>query len=591
MTPIQPFRSRHAENSPDSDLAALRLLARPHSSLVVGVTVTSVLLTILEIVVIATISILAGQAITGTVRLPMLPELTTSSFLIIAAASVVAKVGLDLWNTKLYATLMFRFEAHMRTEIAELQAACSWSVIEDSDTGSIQSLLWTAVPRSRDGLAQLMGILTNLTSLILMLIATLLTAGWIVVPIALSLVVVGLILKPLIRASRNASANLNTHYRGYSRSLNESIAMSRESRVLGVQDIVAERLSDAGRAAAESVRQQTLYSQLLAKGYTDILYVAVIIGLAIIAGSNIRNPAPLMALVLLLYRSLGYGQGLQASLQAFATTGPFIREVNSWIRVLRSNGETDTCTRHFDRFESMDLRGAELVYPNGHTGIANVTLSIKYGEAVALVGPSGSGKSSLVSMLLALRNQTDGDVLMNGIPFESVDKRAWRRNLAFVPQDNLLFDANILENVRCWRDISEDRVVESLKQAHILDDVLAMQNGFLTEVGEGGKRLSGGQRQRICIARALAGDPTLLILDEPTSALDPASEQAVKSTLQAIKGTVTIIIIAHRMTTITLCDRVLVLDMGQLVADGSPEVVATNSSFFARALALSDGAS
>jgi len=411
-----------------------------------------------------------------------------------------------------------------------------------------------------------------------------------IVPVVIGLAIFGTLFRPLIRATRGASSRLRIAYGRYSRELNESITMSREARVLGIQDRIASALAQSGDAAAEAVAKQSFYSNLLSQGYSNALYVAIIVALAVIVGAGLSNPASMAATALLLYRSMGYGQGLQSALQSIAASAPFVADVNGWLTELEAASEVIPNATMVEEFEHFQFRSAELVYPNGHTGVTDLSITISPGESIALVGPSGSGKSSLVSLLLALRENTDGVVLINGLPLDQVDRRSWRSHLAFVPQESVLFETSILENVRCWRDISDERVREALHQANIYDEVVGMEAGLETDVGEGGRRLSGGQRQRICLARALAGDPDLLILDEPTSALDPQSERAVKDSLEQLKGKITMVIIAHRMTTISMCERVLVLrEDGHLPHDGPPNLGASQSDYFARALELSDG--
>lgn len=544
---------------------------------------------LLEIAVIAIIAALAGRMLGGSTAIPLFSHASDGMLIAIGIAAMITKLLVDLSYARSYSHALFNYESGLRRRIAELQATCSWSTIEDSPTGSIHSLLWTSVHRSREGFAQAISILTNVSSLVLMLAATVATARLMIIPVILGLILFGVGFRPLIKATRRASHELRSAYLNYGKELNESVAMSREARIVGIQDLLASRLADAGDSAAEAVAKQSLYSTLMRTGYSDALYVAVILGFAVISGSTIANPAPLAAVVLLLYRSLNYGQGLQSSLQSIASSGPFTADVNEWLDLLEASTEQQSDRALVPFFESLSFDDVELIYPNGHVGLSSISTTIQKGESVALVGPSGSGKSSLITLLLGLRSQTSGSILVNSEPMSTLDLRSWRGMLALVPQDNLLFDATVEDNVRCWRDISDDRVREALRQANILEEIIAMDGGLSTQVGEGGKRLSGGQRQRICLARALAGDPAILVLDEPTSALDPASERAVKESLEAIKGDVTLVIIAHRMTTITICDRVLVLSSGRLEHDGPPSAVARTSEYFATALDLSDG--
>lgn len=562
----------------------------PHRRTVITTGAVAGCSALMEVAVITIIASFAGRMLAEETSNPIFSGLSDRSLIAVAILTISVKILVDLLYARRYSHALYDYESGLRSRIAQLQANCGWATIEDSSAGSIHSLLWTSVHRSREGFAQAIGIISNLASLVLMLAATIVAARLMIIPVVVGLVAFGLGFRPLIRATRKTSLELREAYLEYGKELNESIAMSREARILGIQDLLASRLASAGDSTAKAVAKQSLYSTLMSTGYSDAIYVAVILGFAVISGASIADPAPLAAIVLLLYRSMGYGQGLQSALQNIASSGPFIADVNRWLNLLEANTENGGTVNQAGSFETISFDDVALTYPNGHVGLLGLSTTVCKGESIALVGPSGSGKSSFVTLLLALRRQTGGSIAVNGESMDELDLRSWRSNLALVPQDNLLFDATIEENVRCWRDIPDERIVKALRQANILDEVLAMDAGLATLAGEGGKRLSGGQRQRVCLARALAGDPALLVLDEPTSALDPASERAVKDTLEAIKGDVTLVIIAHRMTTITICDRVLVLDNGRLEHDGPPAVVARESEYFARALELSDGA-
>ena len=159
--------------------------------------------------------------------------------------------------------------------------------------------------------------------------------------------------------------------------------------------------------------------------------------------------------------------------------------------------------------------------------------------------------------------------------------------MAFVAQEALLFTGTVAENICFFRDgLDEATLRRAAAQANILADVDALPDGFDTHLGERGSRLSGGQRQRLSIARALAGDPELLVLDEPTSALDGQSEALIRATLGRLKGTMTIVIIAHRMSTLEMCDRIMVIEGGRMTAFDTPEGLHRHSDFYQHAMSI-----
>ena len=193
------------------------------------------------------------------------------------------------------------------------------------------------------------------------------------------------------------------------------------------------------------------------------------------------------------------------------------------------------------------------------------------GHLVAtLIGPSGAGKTTLVDIVIGLLQPQAGTVLIDGVPLETLDRRAWRRLIGYVPQDTLLLHDSVLANVTLGDpDLSREDAERALSQAGAWEFVTALPQGLDTTVGERGGRLSGGQRQRIAIARALVHEPTLLILDEPTSALDAVAETAVRDTLRTLKGRYTLLAITHRPALLDVSDRVYHMAGGALRPAGT----------------------
>jgi ABC-type multidrug transport system fused ATPase/permease subunit len=170
---------------------------------------------------------------------------------------------------------------------------------------------------------------------------------------------------------------------------------------------------------------------------------------------------------------------------------------------------------------------------------------------------------------------------VHGVDLRSVDRRWWTQRVAFVPQDPLLITGSVAENIRFFREgIDHGALVQACREANVLDDVNSLPLGFDTHLGERGSQLSGGQRQRLSIARALVGKPSLLILDEPTSALDGRSESLIRDTMARSHGKVTTVIIAHRMSTLDLCDRIVVIEHGSISAMGTPAELLEKSAFY-----------
>jgi ABC-type multidrug transport system fused ATPase/permease subunit len=200
-----------------------------------------------------------------------------------------------------------------------------------------------------------------------------------------------------------------------------------------------------------------------------------------------------------------------------------------------------------------------------------VSLTVKRGEAVGLVGPSGSGKSTLVDVLLGLLDPVSGDILVDGV---SAQKRLrwWQDQIGYVPQSIFLTDDTLRRNVAFGLpkdQIDNEAVKSAIRSAQLEDFVGSLPDGLDTIVGERGVRLSGGQRQRIGIARALYNNPDVLVLDEATSSLDTETEHGVMQAVQALQGEKTVIIVAHRLSTVEYCDRLYRLENARIVDEGT----------------------
>ena len=215
--------------------------------------------------------------------------------------------------------------------------------------------------------------------------------------------------------------------------------------------------------------------------------------------------------------------------------------------------------------------------------IDGVSLQVKAGEKVAIVGPSGAGKSTLFHLLLRFYDPATGAISLDGVPIKSADPRDVRARIALVPQDSVVFAASARENIRFGRPGASDAEVERAADlAHATEFLRRLPGGFETQLGERGVTLSGGQRQRIAIARAILRDAPLLLLDEATSALDAESETLVQTALEELMRHRTTLVIAHRLATVLSCDRILVMDQGRIVEQGTHASLVAANGLYAR---------
>lgn len=220
---------------------------------------------------------------------------------------------------------------------------------------------------------------------------------------------------------------------------------------------------------------------------------------------------------------------------------------------------------------TLSLTTVSFSFDRGSThALDRVSLQVAAGETIALVGPSGSGKSTLLNLVLGFIRPTSGTITLDGQPMEQLDLRTFRRFVSVVPQESVLFEGSIRDNVTYGMSaVPDEQVLAALRDANALEIVETLPDGWHTVVGERGARLSGGQRQRLAIARALIRDPRILLLDEATSALDSESEIKVRDALARLMSNRTTLVVAHRLTTIRSADRIVVLEKGRIAEIGT----------------------
>lgn len=375
------------------------------------------------------------------------------------------------------------------------------------------------------------------------------------------------------RKFRRISTNYQTRIGEATNQLHETIAGMRIVKAFGMEDAEKQRFSNTMQDVMDIQMSETRY-RCLAHPLVEFMGgigMALIIwfgGMQVLQGNS--TPGTFMSFLtalIMLYEPVKgvtrinatIQQGLAAAMRIFDLLDiePDIREARNAIDL-----------KPFS--ESIALARVGFAYDPGQPVLRDLDLRVRKGEVLAVVGPSGGGKTTLANLIPRFYDVSEGTLCIDGVDIRRVSLRSLRRQLALVTQQTILFNDTVRSNIAYGsQDCTDEEIVEAARAAYALDFILALPQGFDTIIGESGARLSGGQQQRLSIARALLKDAPILILDEATSSLDAESEREVQRALENLMENRTTIVIAHRLSTIKNADRIIVLKEGRLVEEGT----------------------
>ncbi len=510
------------------------------------------------------------------------------TLILIAFGFTLLRIALQIPLSTLPARIAADVQVRLRNSLFDAFVRASWGVQSQDREGQLQETMTSQVMSATSGAQQTTTlIISSFTFLVLIISALLLNAVAAVVVGVTSVLLFGL-LRPLRAKGVSYSRALSRAQVEYAAGIAEAIRVVEEMNVFGVVTAQRERIEKLVSTSQRYYYRTQVLARLVSNLYQSLIYLLLVAGIGglYLVGGN--HAGALGGVVLLLVRAGTAGQLVQGAYQGLAQSMPFIERTQETMRRYVESGPVDG-EQELARVDTLAFENVSFAYRAARPVLSEITFEIDRGEVIGIIGPSGAGKSTLVQLLLQLRKPDEGRYLVNGVQADQFRRADWNRQVSYVPQEPRLLHASVTDNIRFFRDIKQQDVERAARLARIHDDIVSWTDGYGTIVGPRADAVSGGQQQRICLARALAARPEVLVLDEPTSALDPHSEALISESLTALKQELTLFIIAHRMSTLDMCDRVMVIVEGRLVAFDTKALLQRDNPYYRHASQLAAG--
>jgi ATP-binding cassette, subfamily B, bacterial len=508
----------------------------------------------------------------------------------IALGLAVLRLLLQFPLSILPARISADVQAGLRLKLFNAFSTASWAVQSRDREGQLQDTMTTQVIQATGGALQAtMLITTLLTFLILLGSAFALNPRGAAFVLIASSAMFGL-LRPLRALGVRNARGLSGSQVKYAGAIAEAIRVAEETQVFGVAPVQRRRLGAFIEASQALFFRTQLLFKLVSNLYQSLIYLMLVGFLGVLYLSGGSHASSLGAVVLLLVRAGSNGQQVAAGYQGLSQSMPFIERVQNVTQRYEDSSPADGA-RSLSKVKTIAFESVSYAYRAGLPVLSEVSFEMTGVQAVGIIGPSGAGKSTMVQILLQLRTPVEGRYLVNGVPTEEFAREDWHRLVSYVSQEPRLLHSSVADNIRYFRDLDDAAVERAGRLARIHEDIMGWSNGYETIVGPRADAVSGGQQQRICLARALAARPEVLVLDEPTSSLDPHSETLIQDSLTALKDELTLFIIAHRMSTLDICDRVMVIVDGRLVAFDTRALLQEQNTYYRNASMIAAGTS
>lgn len=467
-------------------------------------------------------------------------------------------------------------EKDMRRDIFEHIEKQSFSFFDKNRTGQLMS-------RTTTDLFEISELAHHGPEDLLISLLTLFGAFFVMFSIRWQLAVIVFVTLPLlifaVYSSRKSLMGSSSLVKGKTAEINSavesSISGARTTKIFTNEDYEFSKFEKSNQNFFDAKR---LYYKAMAGMHSKMEFVTHILSVIILAVGGFYIMKGKMTLGDLVAANMFVAAFLQPIrrlanfVEQFSTGMAGFMRFSEMMQIHEEMPEKSDAVELSEKIENVDFENVSFDYSENFPVLKNISLEVKKGQTVAFVGPSGGGKTTLCNLLARFYEVKDGSIKINGIDIRDYKLKSLRSQIGFVQQDVFMFAGTIRENIAYGRpDATEAEIIEAAKEAEIYDDIMNMQNGFDSVIGERGIKLSGGQKQRISIARVFLKNPPVLVLDEATSALDSITEQKIQSAFDRLCSGRTAFMIAHRLSTIKNADKIAVLENHKIVESGTHE--------------------
>jgi ATP-binding cassette, subfamily B, bacterial len=572
--------------------ARLNLLIGERRRLVVVLAVLSVISSLAEGLTLSIFALVAVSLTGGKRHLTrslLHINVSIGTLILIALGLVLFRALLQLPLSKLPSRIAGDVQAGLRKRLFHAFTQASWGTQSSDREGQLQETMSGQVMQATSGALQATSLITTSINFVVLMSFAIVLNSVAAAGVFVAAVVMFAALRPLRKIAVRRSRALSQAQVRYAAGLAEANRMAEETQVFGVATAQRARMDGFIETARELFYKSQVVGRLVPSMYQTLIYLVLVAALAVLDAAGTGHAASLGAVVLILLRASNSGQAVQASYQGLSQSMPFIERTQDAAERYTESAPVDG-SKPLAKIETIEFEHVDFSYRPGTPTLTDISFEVAQNEAIGVIGPSGAGKSTLIQLLLQLRFPERGRYLVNGTPVGEFRRADWHRLVSYVPQAPKLLHASVADNIRYLREIDDEQVERAAKLARIHDDVMSWSHGYETIVGPRADAVSGGQQQRICLARALAAHPEVLILDEPTSALDPHSETLIQESLTALRSNLTMFIIAHRMSTLDICDRVMIIQEGRLAAFDSRLLLQQQNQYYRSASKIAAGA-